>query len=399
MRYKIKLMIIPVLLLFLACEEYTHSPITEEGVQPSKVQNVELTPIAGGFDITYDLPDNNDLLYVKAVYTFKNGEEADAKSSIYNNKIQILGFGDTDEKTISIYSVNRAEVSSEPVVVKGSPLTPPVTNIQNSLSILPDWGGAKFQWVNESNTPVSIELMAEDDQGKLGVVNTQYTEQSKGKASIRGFESVPTLFAAVVRDRYDNFSDTIYAKTPDRLLVPLKETRLDKTLFRKVVLAGDDNWDAWAGDYYNLFDDDMKTIVHTQGDHPRPSIYTLDFGKNVKLSRFTVYQRASHGTIHAYTHGNPKTYTVYGAKELPDQTNGDNLEDWILLRECESVKPSGLPIGQVTDEDIAHFWAGDEYTFEDQVEIRYFRFAVHDTWDGAGYIDFSEMTFWGNVEE
>lgn len=400
MKHKIKLIFIPILLLYFGCDEHMHEPITiSDGNKPSKVENIIITPIPGGFDITYDVPNNNDLLYVKAVYKLTNGDDAEVKSSIFKNKIQILGFGDTNEKTISIYSVNRSEVVSDAVVVKGSPLTPPVFILQNTLTITADWGGAKFQWLNESNTPVSIELLGEDEQGRLNVVNTQYTEQTNGKVSIRGFESKPTLFAAVIRDRYNNFSDTIYTNTPDKLLIPLKETRLDKTLFQKVILAGDDNWDAWGGDYWNCFDDDILSIVHTQGDHPRPSIMTVDLGKNVKLSRFTVFQRASHGTVHAYTHGNPKSYTVYGSKELPDQTNGDNLDDWILLRECESYKPSGLPIGQVTDEDIDHFWAGDEYTFEEQIEIRYFRFAVNETWDGAGYIDFSEMTFWGNIDE
>ena len=115
------------------------------------------------------------------------------------------------------------------------------------------------------------------------------------------------------------------------------------------------------------------------------------------MSRFTFFQRLSHGSAHAYTHGNPKSYTVYGSKELPGMDG--NLDDWILLKECESIKPSGLPIGQNTDEDIDHLFAGDEYSFDTATEIRYFRIAIHETWDGAGYINASEMTFWGNIIE
>jgi hypothetical protein len=48
---------------------------------------------------------------------------------------------------------------------------------------------------------------------------------------------------------------------------------------------------------------------------------------------------------------------------------------------------------------MEHFYNGDEYTFEEQVEIRYFRIFIHETWDGAGYTDFSEITFWGNINE
>jgi len=395
MKHKMKLILIPVLLLFFACEQHEHKPILSDALNPKKVENLEYTSINGGFDITYDLPSDKDLLYVKAVYTTSKGVEAEVKTSAFNNKIQILGFGDTNEKTVKIYTVDRSENISDFVSFTAAPLIPPVSIIQETMKITADFGGARFTWENDLTTPIAISLLAKNEQGELEVVKTQYTEQKAFKVSLRGYESVPTLFAAVIRDRYDNFSDTIYASTSDKLLVPLFEERLDKTIFAKVILANDDNWDAWEGDYWNLFDDDIKSIVHTQGDHPRPSILTVDLGKNVTLSRFTVFQRASHGTAHAYTHGNPKIYTVYGSKELPGQDG--NLDDWIKLRDCESIKPSGLPIGQNTDEDIDHFWAGDEYTFDEAIEIRYFRFVMHETWDGSGYIDFSEMTFWGNI--
>lgn len=396
MKNLLKFAAISIILILFACDENEHGPLVTDSSIPSVVENVVVTPVNGGLSITYNLPNDSDLLYVKAVYTNSKGEEAEVKTSAFDNVIEILGFGDTTERTVKLYSVDRSENNSEPITVTGKPLTPPVFIIQNQLNITADFGGARFTWENELKTPITIELLTTNETtGQLETVETIYTEQSSAKSSLRGYESVPRLFAAVIRDRYDNFSDTIYAKTPDQLLTPLFEQRLDKTKFGKVVLDNDDNWDAWEGDYWNFFDDEITSIVHTQGDQPRPSILTVDLGATVTLSRFTVYQRASHETSHAYTHGNPKTYTVYGAKELPGQ-DGD-LNDWIMLKECESIKPSGSPIGTNTDEDIDHFWAGDEYTFDEPTEIRYFRFAVHSTWDGAGYINVSEMTFWGNV--
>lgn len=399
MKHLIKLLIIPMILVLSACEEHQHGPLTTDSSIPAIVENVEVTPISGGLVINYDLPNDSDLLYVKAIYTNSKGEEAEVKTSAFNNKIEILGFADTSEKTVKLYSVDRSKNNSEPVTITGSPLTPPVFIIQETMNITADFGGARFTWENELNTPITIELMTTNEStGKIETYETVYTEQSSSKSSLRGFESVPRLFAAIIRDRYDNFSDTIYASTPDRLLTPLFEERLDKTKFKKVVLDNDDNWDAWEGDYWNCFDDDATSIVHTQGDKPRPSIMTVDLGAVVTLSRFNVLQRSPENARHfAFTHGNPKRYNVYGSKELPGQDG--NLDDWILLKECESIKPSGSPLGINTDEDMAHFDAGDEYTFDEPVEIRYFRFAVLSTWDGAGYIDFSEMTFWGNVVE
>ncbi|WP_150451867.1 DUF5000 domain-containing lipoprotein [Arenibacter lacus] len=385
------------LLIMAGCEEdYEHLPTTKDTVAPNKIENLQYEPINGGFNITYDLPADKDVLYVKATYTNSKGETSEVRASAYKNKLKIEGFGDTSERTVKLYVVDRSENISEPVVFTASPLESPVNVIKESMSITADFGGARFEWVNELQTPISILLFAESKEGEWKEVQTVYTTQSESSAAIRGFESVPTKFAALIRDRYENTTDTIYPASPDKTIIPLFEERLDKTKFKKVVLSDDTNWDAWEGDYYNFFDDKLETIVHTQGDHPNPQIYTVDLGVTVKLSRFILHQRFTPQLHFGFTHGNPKKYTLYGAKELPEDKG--SFEGWIKLRECESIKPSGLPIGQNTDEDIAHLDKGDEYTFElDVPEIRYFRLAVDETWDGAGYINASQITFWGNV--
>ena len=396
MKKIISLLLIGLFIMAGCEEEYEHLPTTKDSVAPNKIENLQYEPINGGFTITYDLPEDKDVLYVKATYTNTKGETSEVRASAYTNKLKIEGFGDTTERTIKVYVVDRSENISEPVVFTAAPLESPVNVIKESMSITPDFGGARFEWVNELQTPISIVLFTEDEDGEWKEIETVYTSQSESSTAIRGFESIPTKFAALIRDRYENTTDTIYPATPDKTIIPLYEERLDKTKFKKIVLADDTNWDAWEGDYYHFFDEKMETIVHTQGDHPNPQIYSIDLGVTVKLSRFVLHQRASHGTSHAYTHGNPKKYTVYGAKEMPEEP--DNLDNWIKLRDCESIKPSGLPIGQNTDEDIAHFYAGDEYTFDlDVPEIRYFRIAFHETWDGAGYINASQITFWGNI--
>ncbi|WP_034040900.1 DUF5000 domain-containing lipoprotein [Wocania ichthyoenteri] len=396
MKLKIIVLIIPILLLFIGCEENEHEPISKSSLIPPKVENLAFTPINGGVDITYDLPAGKDLLYVKAVYTNSAGNLAEVKTSIFNNNIQILGFGDTNEKTIKVYTVTRSEVASEPVVFTVSPLTPPVFAIQQTIDIVADFGGAKFTWENDLNAPISVELLAEDQYGDLVKVRTEYTSLKTNKVSLRGYASVPTKFAAVIRDRYDNYSDTIYPSTPDKLLTPLFEELLDKSKMLRRPLQNDDNWANWGGSIENLLDNDFTNYAHTQaGNVPRPSIMTIDLGSLVTLSRFKLYQRSLNEQNFAFTHGNPKRYDVYGSKEVPGEDG--NLEDWILLKECLSVKPSGLPLGQKTDEDIASFLSGDEFTFDDPVEIRYFRLAVHETWDGSGYINLSELSFWGSI--
>lgn len=393
MKNTFKLILVFAFVLFACEEDYEHKPISTSLGEPSPIENLNYTPVNGGFDVTYDLPAGDDLLYVKAIYT-NNGVESEVKASVYDNKMKILGFGNMEEKEVTLYVVNRSEKVSRPVSFKAAPLQAPVSVIQENMTITPDFGGARFTWINEDNTPIAIMLMGKDEFGDVKVMRTVYTSQSETSTALRGYEAVPQYFAAVIRDRFDNISDTIYPSTPDKLLTPLFEMRLDKKKFIKMVRSNDANWDAWGNNYSNLFDDNLNNISHTQGNTPRPDIYTLDLGAIVTLSRFKLYGRGPNDVGWAYNHGNPKKYTVYGAKELPAS---DDLSAWTKLRDCESIKPSGLPIGTNTDEDIEQFLNGDEFTFEDSVEIRYFRIAITEVWDGAGYTNMNEITFWGSV--
>ncbi len=384
-------------LFFTGCQEDELGPINHDNVAPGPVELVKVTPVNGGFHIVYTLPDDEDLLYVKAVYQLKD-KEVDNRASCFTNQMTIEGFGDTAVHEVKLYAVDRSGNMSEPVSFSGRPLEPPIWIIARSIQIRADWGGAKYTWKNPMNAPVAIMLIAPDTLGKMKVFHTVYTEADSGSYSLRGFDTIPTPFRAIVRDRWDNLSDTVRPNTPGFVVTPWFEARLDKTKFRLVFLDNDTRWDAWAGKPEYLWDDDLTTFGHTQGDHPFPQILTIDLGVKVILSRFKVNQRSHKQQYYAYTHGNPKRYDVYGSMTIPDQS-GD-LSQWTKLREtCVSWKPSGLPPGQNTDEDMAHFLEGDEFTFDVLIPIRYFRFAVLETWDGAGFVDPCELTFWGNVLE
>ncbi len=388
------------LAILVGCKENTLDPLSNDGVAPGVVEIISVTPLHGGFEVEYKQPSDNDLLYIKAEYDLVGGVKGEVQVSYFENKLKVMGFGDTDERTAKIYAVDRSGNKSEPVEINASPLVPPIKLVQDSLIITTDFGGARFSWINRYEAPISIEIFAEDTiTHKLTKVNTVYTSQLISKYSIRNMKSVPTKFAAVIRDRWDNVSDTI--KPKGEKLTPLFEQKFDKTRMRKVVLTSDTGWSAWGFRYENLIDDNFTTHGHTQGDHPWPQIFTIDLGVKAKLSRFRVYQRDVDGGSHLiYTHGNPKKYDVYGAAVMPADPN--DLSQWQKLREvCISTKPSG-PGSQITDEDRVHAINGDEFDFDQLAnpsEIRYFRLVVWETWDGAGYVDFAELSWWGNIIE
>ncbi len=377
-----------------SCDKNNIQPILNDGTPPGKISITSTKRIPGGFEVIYTLPNDKDLLYVKAIYTLTNGKVSEVKASYFNNKLIINGFGDTLEHNVKLYAVDRGENVSEAVEFSDKPLLAPVKLVEKSMSIKEDFGGARFSWKNETKSPLMIMVFAEDSTGRFREFQTVYSSEEIGKFNIRGLKSVPTRFAAIVRDRWDNLSDTINPLLNSKL-VPLFEERLNKAKFRKVQLANDVSWDAWGYKFENIFDDNFNTVAHTQGGAPFPQIMTIDLGVKVKLSRFRVYMRSPNDKGYYYAHGNPKEYDVYGLVTLPNSTG--NLSEWVKLRDlCVSVKPTNA------DDAAAHAIAGDEYDFDqtnNPIEIRYFRWAVQKTWDGAGYINVSEMSFWGSITE
>ena len=363
MKHISKILMFFSLVAFFSCDEIEHGPSILNNTPPDDVTNLQFVPINGGFDMTYDLPAGKDVLYVKAIYTNNKGVESEVRASAFKNSLKILGYGDVNEKQVKVVTVNESEISSQGVTFSGIPLAPVVDVIAESVEMRVAFGGIKISWVNETEVPVAIDIYAENEFGELEIAETVYTESLEQTYSLRGRDPVEQAFKLVVRDRYENESGAVYPDTPNKMLTPLLETRLDKDLFQQVALDNDDNWENWGAVFENLWDENPspENWVHTQGDRPRPSILTIDLGVNVKLSRFIMHQR---GGTWGFRHANPRTFTVYGSLTIPGQDG--NLNDWINLGDFESIKPSGLPVGTLSNEDRQRVLDGDEHEFDDQ---------------------------------
>ena len=71
-------------LLFLSsCSEKEQLPISASLGKPGVVTNVVVEPSAGGSSISYKIPDSEDLLAVKCVYTLFDGKEKEVTASYY----------------------------------------------------------------------------------------------------------------------------------------------------------------------------------------------------------------------------------------------------------------------------------------------------------------------------
>ena len=391
---KLKYTLLLLFALVISCDKYENKPYTNDGLAPGDVTNLQLTPANGGFELKFDLPPTKDVLFIEAFYKNNKGEKVSTRTSAFNNTLKIDGFGDVSEKTIEVFTVDRGDNKSNGITIKGTPLKPIVDLAAETAEIIQGFGGAKYSWVNESEVPLVFEIHAQNDKGELELVDQIYSQVLEDKHSLRGYNSVPLKFALRIKDRYDNKSAFIYPSTSDKKLTPLLESILDKKKMEVVGLDNDAFWGAWNFNINNVFDDNLSegNMIHTWDDVDRPTILTIDLGQEVGLSRFKLYQRS--GTW-GWRHGNPKDYTIYGS--LNEPTQDGNLDNWIKLRECHSVKPSGLPVGTQSDEDRQKIAQGEEWEFEETIKIRYFRIAVHSTWGDKRAAHIRELTFWGSI--
>ena len=81
---------------------------SEDGdTNPPSVLTVDsVTPTNGGGVISYTLPNDTDILYVRAEYTNSNGVDVNRASSYHNNSIEIDGLNQTTPFIITLYVVD-----------------------------------------------------------------------------------------------------------------------------------------------------------------------------------------------------------------------------------------------------------------------------------------------------
>ncbi|MDR3246462.1 MAG: DUF4959 domain-containing protein [Prevotellaceae bacterium] len=386
-----------IMLIFAACaKEIEHEPIgSGNGAAPGQVKNVNVENISGGAILTYDLPDNVDLQYVKAVYT-SNNIQRESRASAYVKTLKIEGFGTTDERTIQLYAVNRMEKASSPVDVTIKPLTPSVLLVRRSLDEQVDFGGFVVSFENVNKTDIAINILVKDSiEDRFNEYDATYTSIERGVFSVRGLPNRENDFGIYVVDRWDNYSDTLFFR-----LTPWREDNLLKSGFRARTVHGDVGWNFHSGAPEKAWDNDVSqwNFAHTDFPAEFPHRFTMDLGVDVKLSRFKFWQRPGDDVL--YQHGAPKVYKIYGRPDDPGSGNaGDIFDGWTLLMQCNSFKPSGLPLGQNSGEDVEFAALGEEFSFPRDVPVvRYLRFEMLESWSGMKCSTIGELGFWGEIQ-
>ncbi|WP_295718951.1 DUF5000 domain-containing lipoprotein [Mucilaginibacter sp.] len=378
-----------IILITNSCKQDTLAPVVKDNVAPGSVTHVAVVNLNGAAKISYSLPNDADLSYIRAEYSIRKGDNRETKVSRYNSSMIVDGFGDTVQYQVKLYAVDKSENASAPVIINVHPLKPPLKLVRDSLIVSPDFGGINIKFSNGQKASLAIIVLANDSLGQFSPINTNYTNLRAGDFSTRGLPAVNTKFGVFVRDRWGNLSDTLIVN-----LKPLFEELLDRNKIKPIVLPTDAQLGPqYGGGVDKLFDGDITNnsgYYHTGDDSKMPQQFTYDMGVQAKLSRLSYFMRQGF----FYTLHNPRVVEIWGS----NSPNPDgSYSGWNLLTSHTQVKPSGLPEGQLSQDDIDAANAGETISFPlDAPKVRYIRFRTLKNWSNGSYVNFNEIMMWGD---
>lgn len=379
-----------------ACHERELAPLVESDHKPGVVSNVKVENLPGGAKISYTLPDDVDLLYVIAEFQTQNNQQRVVKSSVYKNFVLLEGLVTTGDQEVVLYAVNRGENRSDPVSTIITPLTAPIETVYETLAVKSDFGGVNLKFTNEEQNEYVLYTMIKDSVGEWTLYDRLYTSAKEWDYGVRGLPAEETEFAFYFMDRWLNYSDTLYGT-----YTPLYEEELNKELWRHSPLDNDyfeplytqhPVSRLWSGTTQNYF------FLKPYEGIDFPLWVTIDLGQRAIFSRMRVNQVShNNNTGWLFTNGSPRTYEVWASN---DPASDGSWESWTKVGDFESIKPSGYPLGQLSNEDMALARHGEDFNFPLMNEsYRYIRFKVTSTWGNNPIIRISELTFWGQPEQ
>jgi len=389
------LSVIFVLAALYACGDDNMNQPRGSSVIPEQVTVREVVNISGASIIYYDRPADENLLYVKAVYTTDDGVEMDATASFYTDSIVVRGFRDACSVDVLLYSVNAMEGMSKPVKVPVNPETPPYLEAFEKLEINPTFRGVVAATENVTNAKLSIVIEKLNPvTNKFEEIGLKFSDVKKLSFAVKGqVPDVAQTYRAKIRDQFGHWSET-----KEATIVPWFEKLLDRSKFQEVRRCyiaststdppgnrpwpfdeNDPNFNLpsnfwghfmhwWSGSNVRfdwLWDgekgNNTSKCYHTKGYAPLPQHFTMDLGKEYSLSRIVIWGRFADATMpegstlnpgtgyddqHVFRNGFPKRIKLYGGTytgpnyaELKDDIN--NPEYWTDLGEYVLLRADG----------------------------------------------------------
>ncbi|GEP97593.1 DUF5000 domain-containing lipoprotein [Chitinophaga cymbidii] len=384
--------------------------VSSDKTKPDPVTNVQVKNEAGAAIITYNLPRSENILYVQAEYMINGQTSRQTKSSYYSDTIHVGGFEKSQDYTVTLHTVSRANVQSDPVEVTVHPDTPPYLQAFPTIETKADFGGININVLNELKANLGIITITTDPVTRQHeIVNQHYTNGDTITYSVRGYDTIPREFGIYITDQWGNISDTLLTT-----VTPIYEEQMDKSKFNGYIL-GTDVETGFGWEIQNLWNGNTGSPgYHTeQPIQPLvwPAVITFDMGQAAKLSRYTIWNRGIDGSGNwLWQAGAPQTWTLWGRESDPvDETlpsgpgapgvGETSANGWINLGTFTlPAKPSGLPNPQYTNADLDFWNAGFSFNFSLELpKVRYIRFqCLENASLTNNFFNIAELTFWGD---
>lgn len=364
---------------------------------PSVLTIDSVTPTNGGGIISYTLPNDDDILYVRAEYTNSNGVDVSRASSSYNNSIEIDGLNQTTALTITLYVVDQNYNQSAPIYVELVPLDSFIYLVQESIEVNTDLGGFRITWENiQSKTVYVFVHINNGTEEEIRILSSNNSSES---IAVRGLPSEEITISTRIED-FDENSTTLEEKGT---LTPLFEQVIDKSTWT-LVASQSVNGNAWEGASANFWDDVIDTTNNNSdnsyfmiwrdlngGSLDWPLDLVIDLNKNVKITRFTVWQRA-------FWYNGPSDVPYYFQEENMKSFNlyaSNDAQVWEELGQFDIGDPRDSE-GNIPQSALDSAANGHEFELDEVSEsFRYLKFRVTSNYGSEAYVNGSEITMYG----
>ena len=388
-------------LLFLTILFFAASSCSKQDdgdTTPPSVLTVDsVTPTNGGGIISYTLPNDDDILYVRAEYTNSNGVDVSRASSSYNNSIEIDGLNQTTALTITLYVVDENYNQSAPIYVELVPLESFIYLVQESIEVNTDLGGFRITWENIQSKTVYVFVHINNGiEEEIRILSSNNSSES---IAVRGLPSEEITISTRIED-FDENSTTLEEKGT---LTPLFEQVIDKSTWT-LVASQSVNGNAWEGASVNFWDDVIDTTNNNSdnsyfmiwrdlngGSLNWPLDLVIDLNKNVKVTRFTVWQRAywyngPSDIPYYFQEENMKSFTIYASNDA---------QVWEELGQFDIGDPRDSE-GNIPQSALDSAANGHEFELDEVSEsFRYLKFSVTSNYGSEAYVNGSEITMYG----
>lgn len=395
--YKFVLLTVLALLGFSCSNDDDSGDTTPPGI----LSVTEVIPTNGGGIITYDLPNDDDISYVKAVYTNSLGNEVSKVSSKYNNTIEIFGLNQTTPVDVKLSVFDESNNESSKVPVSFSPLESFIFLVQESISVNAEFGGVNINWENMEEKTVFVYVHIND--GNSEEVRILSSKKMNETIFVGGLDAIPYEISTKVED----FNGNITSIESKGNYTPIFEEVIAKESWSLIANLSI-NGNAYEGETVNFWDDIIDT-VETDADNSYfiinrddnggalnfPMDIVIDLNKNVQVRRFKVWQRAFwyQGPTpiqpYYYQSENLKTFDLYSSNDK---------NTWELLGQFDIGfgDSNGDGTGSILSEKIDEATNGHNFILDGvSAPFRYLKFSITSNYGSTRFCHGSEITLYG----